>query len=145
MMIRGRNLNPDQRAQVLAVFTYRWTHENAHFRYGGECPACVQSNDPTFHQRHTPLISDDTWLRGRKFNFSRDGARLSQGGCCELDDTEVPIVHALWHGMPLCRFTRDVPKFWPEGHMWVHPDSDEQTCLVCKEESKKFREAQVHQ
>ena len=44
-------------------------------------------------------------------------------------------VHVLWHGLPLCKFSREMPRFWPEGHRWVHPwDADKlATCRQCME------------
>lgn len=42
-------------------------------------------------------------------------------------------VHILRHGMPLCGFSRDVPRDWPPGHLWVGLDDQTMaTCLGCK-------------
>jgi hypothetical protein len=43
------------------------------------------------------------------------------------------IVHALRYGFPLCRFSSDVPRDWPEGHRWTNIDDTEHiTCAECK-------------
>jgi hypothetical protein len=42
MLVKGSELTPEQRSQVLAAFVHRHTHENARQTYGGRCPACEQ-------------------------------------------------------------------------------------------------------
>jgi hypothetical protein len=32
---------------------------------------------------------------------------------------DAPAVHYLHYGLPLCRFTRNLPNEWPVGHTWV--------------------------
>lgn len=46
-------------------------------------------------------------------------------------------VHALIHGMALCRFSNETPSKWPEGHAWVCPEEETRiTCAACKEKAK---------
>lgn len=46
--------------------------------------------------------------------------------------TAIPVVHILDRGLPLCRFTTDVPGEWPDGHQWVGLDDTEPaTCVAC--------------
>ena len=48
------------------------------------------------------------------------------------------IVHALLHGQPLCGFTHNLPKDWPEGHVWTgKEDVQNITCPHCKAEATK--------
>jgi hypothetical protein len=52
-----------------------------------------------------------------------------------LKDTtlEPEKVHILHEGLPLCRFTQDVPADWPQGHKWVsktEPGANCQACLI---------------
>jgi hypothetical protein len=47
-------------------------------------------------------------------------------------DRAPPVVHILNHGLPLCRFTRDMPLHWPPGHKWVGDEErSEATCAGC--------------
>jgi hypothetical protein len=54
-------------------------------------------------------------------------------------------IHILHGGLPLCRFSTEVPGNWPEGHQWVglnvlsmsFPEGT-RLCMRCAEESKKF-------
>jgi hypothetical protein len=42
-------------------------------------------------------------------------------------------VHALRGGLPLCRFSDDVPRDWPDGHRWTDvADVEHITCAECK-------------
>jgi hypothetical protein len=68
MLIKGENLNYQQRQQVLNAFGYRWTKDNqqrSHFWRN------IQGA-PTI-----PLISDAQWLKEHAFHFLKDGSRLS--------------------------------------------------------------------
>lgn len=93
-LIKGVDLTPAQRAEVLRAYVYRWTFENARQSYRGKCPGCEQSTRSgliitgpkeapkiwtraEWHAYHTPLISDDQWLRQHAFHFLADGSRLS--------------------------------------------------------------------
>ena len=69
MLIKGTQLNPRQREQVLAAYIYRWTRDNPHRErsWQGFKPPVR----PTI-----PLISDDEWLKQYAFNFVEDGSRL---------------------------------------------------------------------
>lgn len=41
-------------------------------------------------------------------------------------------VHVLHYGLPLCRFTTDLPIDWPHGHKWVGLDDiGVATCPEC--------------
>ena len=49
-------------------------------------------------------------------------------------------VHALLNGLPLCRFTYEVPAHWPSGHTWTDlADIDNITCSGCREKIHKDR------
>jgi len=46
------------------------------------------------------------------------------------------IVHAVIHGSPLCGFSNDFPKNWPEGNIWTDEnDIKNINCPTCKEEA----------
>jgi hypothetical protein len=82
-LVKGPELPPDLKADVLRCFVHRWTHENAKQTYGGRCPACVQRapdplevNGVPWHEYHVPLVSDAEWLAAHAFYVTRDG-RLS--------------------------------------------------------------------
>jgi hypothetical protein len=59
------------------------------------------------------------------------------------DVEEVPTLHALWHGFPLCRFSLVPPGLWPKGHWWVRAaDADAPmiiNCEGCREELKTWK------
>lgn len=45
----------------------------------------------------------------------------------------LPAVHILHHGLPICGFTRLLPRDWPSGHSWVGFDEKQlATCAGCK-------------
>lgn len=47
-------------------------------------------------------------------------------------------VHILRAGLPLCRFTFDVPRDWPEGHGWTHEwDKANANCGGCVSELER--------
>lgn len=82
-LIKGQDLNSDQRRQVLAAYVHRWTFENAKQTYSGQCPGCVQRSGPNdeesikdWHAYHKPLETDDVWLKDHAFYFVSDGSRL---------------------------------------------------------------------
>jgi hypothetical protein len=94
MLLKGIDLTDRQRAQVLATYVQRWTHENARQTYGGRCPGCVQSGpfpgvlrgqpsdgrvwtEAEWHAYHVPLMSDAAWVAAHAFEFLKDGSRLS--------------------------------------------------------------------
>jgi len=35
------------------------------------------------------------------------------------DETITEVIHILDAGLPLCGFTQDIPRDWPEGHRWI--------------------------
>ena|SRR6266540_5307024 len=81
-LIKGSELPPEARREVLATFVHRWTHENARQSYRGECPACVQrarrkgskivSGIP-WHDFHVALTSDREWLADHSFWITNSG------------------------------------------------------------------------
>ena len=97
MMIKGVNLNVEQRKLVLAAFVYRHTVENAVAR-GVDCVNCA--NIPSWpyeagqalpggpytftrdqwHAYHTSrgaqVVTDAEWLAVHAFHFTKDGSRL---------------------------------------------------------------------
>jgi hypothetical protein len=103
-LIRGDQLNTDQRRQVLAAYVHRHTEENARQTYGGKCPNCEQSaradgliitgskrgpipitvwTKAEWHAYHTSkgakLQTDAAWLADHAFWFTKDGTRLHGG------------------------------------------------------------------
>ena len=41
-------------------------------------------------------------------------------------------VHLLDEGLPLCRFSTEVPGRWPHGHLWTYVDDYENAnCAAC--------------
>lgn len=46
-------------------------------------------------------------------------------------------IHILFHGLPICGFSREVPANWPEGHKWISIDDRELhqhlNCEGCKQ------------
>jgi hypothetical protein len=53
---------------------------------------------------------------------------------------EGSMVHALWHGRPLCGFSDRVPRDWPAGHIWTGKDDvNNISCPGCKAEALKLR------
>lgn len=94
--IRGDQLSPALRTEVLRRYVHRWTHENARQTYGGKCPGCEQSTRngrivtggapgipvkvwtrAEWHAYHVPLITDDQWLAAHSFAVTM-GGRLSE-------------------------------------------------------------------
>lgn len=48
-------------------------------------------------------------------------------------------VHALLHGQPLCKFSREMPREWPTGHVWTGVENLENiNCPPCKAEAEKL-------
>lgn len=42
-------------------------------------------------------------------------------------------VHILYQGQSLCRFSKEIPANWPDGHTFVGAeDKDKSDCLGCK-------------
>lgn len=63
MLIKGNELTPKQREEVLNAFIYRWTRDNKN-------PARAKT------QARIPLVSDDEWLQDHAFHFVTNGSRL---------------------------------------------------------------------
>ena len=96
-LIKGNDLTPDQKRQVLAAYVYRWTLENQEQTYRGKCPACSQAGRngwpyvcgedlpegpysytrEQWHAYHKPLQTDAQFLAEHAFYFTKDG-RLSE-------------------------------------------------------------------
>jgi hypothetical protein len=101
----------------------------------------------------TALEKWSTPGRGFKVTRSPDGRfqatlleveRRSSGGesladalahiaqAASFEDTRMPSVHILYHGRPLCGFSTEVPKDWPDGETWVsRQEKNEATCVEC--------------
>lgn len=55
----------------------------------------------------------------------------------EDEDSGTHVIHGLWNGLSLCRFTWEVPANWPNGNLWVPGlQVDEITCVRCKTEAE---------
>ena len=58
----------------------------------------------------------------------------------EFPEVSGTNVHILFHGLPLCDFSRDVPALWPKGHLWVRVEEREKSnCQGCLLERKPGR------
>ena len=91
-LVKGTDLTPQQRQEVLGDFTNRWTFENSRKRYGERCIACFQQekhggdmviNGKPWHQVHVPLVSDEEWLRTHSFYISDNGHLAKSIDYCE--------------------------------------------------------------
>jgi hypothetical protein len=53
---------------------------------------------------------------------------------CIMAALGLPVtIHVLHHGFPICGFTREMPKDWPQGHLWVRKDDAAlATCPRCR-------------
>ncbi|KKN26569.1 hypothetical protein LCGC14_0873370 [marine sediment metagenome] len=67
-LIKGEDLNQQQTRQVLNVFIYRWTTDNAE----RERVWANIKRQPTI-----PLVSDNQWFRDHAFWFVNSGMRLA--------------------------------------------------------------------
>lgn len=61
MLIKGVDLNPQQRCQVLAAFVHRHTVEHPY----------------PISRPGKPTQTDDQWLASLAFHFIKDGSRLA--------------------------------------------------------------------
>lgn len=85
MWIKGSELTPSQRKDVLNAFPYRWTYENSQRTQAYKpCPLCdirdpyVNPQSSEGHNHPTiPLIHDDEWLSQYAFHFVKDGSRMA--------------------------------------------------------------------
>lgn len=68
MLIKGTDLNHQQKSLVLASFGYRWTTENEH-----RARLWYRGDEPT-----APLMSDADWLDQYAFHFIKSGERMDQ-------------------------------------------------------------------
>ncbi len=49
------------------------------------------------------------------------------------------IVHVLEKGYPLCGFSSELPRDWPEGHKWTGlNDLEPATCLECRAAAARY-------
>jgi len=69
MRIRGTDLTPRQREEVLRAFVHRWTKDNPQLREAW----AGRPGRPTGQ-----LISDDEWIITHAFHFVKDGSRLTR-------------------------------------------------------------------
>lgn len=67
MLIKGKNLTPEQTEIVLSAFIYRWTTENVHR---------VRIWENIVGKPAMPLQSDHDWLNEHAFYFVKDDSRL---------------------------------------------------------------------
>ncbi len=90
-LIKGKDLNPEQKALVLASFPYRWTSDNDRRVYSwGECDKCdirnpyVNTESAEGHKHPTlPLTTDAEWLNNYAFYFKQNGKELGVKSYCE--------------------------------------------------------------
>lgn len=66
------------------------------------------------------------------------------GPSCPNGHTNSPgmirtVIHILFEGLSLCRFTTEVPGKWPEGHKWVSPVHDAAEAATCRKCLSTFR------
>jgi hypothetical protein len=58
-----------------------------------------------------------------------------------LGNLDVEVVHILHYGLPLCRFTTEVPSNWPPNAKWVALNDDkivdQATCPRCKAQAEQ--------
>lgn len=81
MLVKGNNLNPKTRAEVLRAFIYRWTTGNQR-----RAEAWKGLDTPTI-----PLQSDEQWLAEHAFHVNKDGRLAANRHHAEpafLADTE---------------------------------------------------------
>jgi len=94
MLIKGQDLNVEQRRLVLAAYVHRHTVENAASR-GVPCVMCADSPGGAdrivvipagqqaahevrkrWHDHHVRVQTDTQWLADHAFHFTKDGRRL---------------------------------------------------------------------
>ena len=100
--------------------------------------------------REQPAITKDQILHAvahqQKYTLAEAGefcSRLGLDLLAESGDVDLvlePVVHGLMHGFPLCAFTRELPKDWPQGHVWVrYDDPENMNCQICIREALRVR------
>lgn len=67
MLIKGIDLNPKQKQQVLATFVHRCTYENG----------LTMQSWKLCKTNKQYMLSDNDWLAEHAFYFIKDGSRLS--------------------------------------------------------------------
>lgn len=91
-LVKGNELSPLQKLEVLNHFNYRWTFENGNNNYRGRCPACMQQYEHggsmvidgvPWHQFHAPLVTDLEWLNTHYFYIGDNGKLDSHYKYCE--------------------------------------------------------------
>lgn len=90
-LVRGTDLPPDLRREVLDTFLHRWTRDNPHrVQAWGTCPLCdirepyVNPRSAEGHRHPTvPLISDAEWLATTGFWVTRAGRLSRKHRSCE--------------------------------------------------------------
>lgn len=88
-LVRGDELTPSQREEVLSAFVHRWTRENPHRTTVYKCHLCdirKPYENPKSSDGHThptiPLISDDQWLADHAFYITKAGHLAKVPGNC---------------------------------------------------------------
>jgi hypothetical protein len=57
---------------------------------------------------------------------------------CFLESVGIDrVVHVLYHGFPLCRFTEELPGDWPAGHVWAST-ALEANCEMCSRAAREL-------
>jgi hypothetical protein len=89
-LIKGSDLDEDQKRQVLAAFIYRWTKENRQRTQVYSCELCdiqtpYENNKSANGHTHPtiPLISDAEWLQQYRFYFTASGKLADKPDHCE--------------------------------------------------------------
>lgn len=86
-LLRGEQLDPQQKTQVLNAFPYRWTWENPHRARIYKCDQCDVANDPFVgssagghHHPVIPVQHDDEWVKEHAFWFTNAGKLFPNRG-----------------------------------------------------------------
>jgi hypothetical protein len=55
------------------------------------------------------------------------------------DNPPEETIHILFHGLPLCQFTKNVPECWPSGHSYVpYSSTAKANCELCVQNAEKI-------
>lgn len=73
-IIKGKNLNSNQRAQVLSAFIYRFT--------GDHVPSWAKGTMPNGDTYKPQFPTDNDWINAYAFYFKDDGTLASKPGHC---------------------------------------------------------------
>jgi len=75
------------------------------------------------------------WDEGQDQTGAPDGVLRE---FASTDWLALEVVHLLWHGLPLCGFTLEMPCDWPDGHVWTTLRS-EVSCTGCARRAGEHR------